>query len=490
MNEDDADIGIFGLRRRHALLMAILAGSLLLKLAAWGVVLSGDPGRFLMSDSPGYHDPARALLHTGTYAVSPDVPGVPETIRTPGYPLFLAGVYALFGEHYAAAIAAQILLSLATIALVYAMAARLWDARVGLLAALLLALDVASFSHALLLLSETLFTLLIVAMLAAGVRLLQGTEDALRDRLKQAALLGLFLALATMTRPVSYYLVVPLGVGALVVGARRWGGRTALAVLGLVVLPVALVAGGWQVRNYRLTGSSALSQIEGVNMLFYRAAAVVALRDGVSLHEARRRLAGGDKNELIHRAHLHPEARLGDQWKREGLAVLRSHPGLLLKTQAAGLAGLLAGPGEGALVRLLGGSARTEGPLGDVRRLSFGAYVQKWVVGAPLAFLAFVFAAAHLVLVYAAALPGLVGAARSRRIAGVHLLLWGVLLYLVVVSAGPEAYFRFRVPVMPILAMYAAAGLFAFGRKEAAPRSRSRAKPRGVFRIGSKPDQA
>jgi hypothetical protein len=39
-----------------------------------------------------------------------------------------------------------------------------------------------------------------------------------------------------------------------------------------------------------------------------------------------------------------------------------------------------------------------------------------------------------------------------------HAFVGWVLLYHVLVAAGPEAYARFRVPIMPLLALYAGRG--------------------------------
>ena len=39
-----------------------------------------------------------------------------------------------------------------------------------------------------------------------------------------------------------------------------------------------------------------------------------------------------------------------------------------------------------------------------------------------------------------------------------HLFLWTIILYFFAISAGPEAYSRFRIPVMPLLCVYAAYG--------------------------------
>ena len=59
------------------------------------------------------------------------------SVRGPAYPLFLAGIYALFGHSYPAVFAAQTLVDLGAMALTYAMAWGLYRRReVALLAAL------------------------------------------------------------------------------------------------------------------------------------------------------------------------------------------------------------------------------------------------------------------------------------------------------------------------------------------------------------------
>ena len=58
----------------------------------------------------------------------------------------------------------------------------------------------------------------------------------------------------------------------------------------MLLLPAVLILGIWQVRNERVSGSAELSQTKNVKLLMYRAAGVVALRDGISLDAARNQL--------------------------------------------------------------------------------------------------------------------------------------------------------------------------------------------------------
>lgn len=452
-------------------LLAFLAVSLALKLVVLGVVTSSDPRLFFTNDSYSYDRSARALVEEGVFAVSPERPEVPQTERTPGYPLLLAVTYAVFGERPAAVIAVQVLLSLVTIVLVYRLAAELWNPRVAVLAALLMTLDLASFSHSLLLLTETLFTLLIGCVLFCAARFDAAFPDAAlpdttRSWRKWALLLGLCLALATLVRPITYYLVLPLGAWvALDAGWRSRGWRQAAASLTLFAVPCVLLIGGWQLRNWRRTGSPDFSSIAGKDLLYYRGAAVVALRDGVSLEEARRQLGEDRYRELHPETRDWSDAQLGARWKRQGLDLMSSHPWVTARIHARGLASVLLATGEHNLMRLVGIPIPPTGPLGDLLRLSPRSYLERWLLNRPLEWAVFAGALGFLALLYAGAGVWLLDNLRRRQIGLRDLCFWGIFLYLLLVPSGPQANERFRVPVTPILCLYAAAGLSALGHR-------------------------
>jgi 4-amino-4-deoxy-L-arabinose transferase-like glycosyltransferase len=118
----------------HAALMltAYLLFALATRLGALGWVYAHDPGRIAYPDSASYENPARAVLQTGRYAPSPEAPARPDVMRTPGYPVLIALVYRLFGPSRAALIIVQILLSVATVGLVYDLGRRTVSRAAGL----------------------------------------------------------------------------------------------------------------------------------------------------------------------------------------------------------------------------------------------------------------------------------------------------------------------------------------------------------------------
>ena len=132
------------------------------------------------------------------------------------------------------------------------------------------------------------------------------------------------------------------------------------------------------------------------------------------------------------------------------------------------------GTGEHTAFPLLGIPVPATGPLGDLRRLDFGAWVERWLLGRPGSLLVFALAFAYLAVLYAGAGGWLL--LRAREITVWDLCAWGIFLYLALISAGPEAYHRFRVPLVPILCLYAAG--FSSRPLPRTPSSRARRPPR------------
>lgn len=164
----------------------------------------------------------------------------------PGYAVFLAGVLQAADLATAAVAFVQHGLGLVTGLLVFFLGRRLFGPLVGLVAALLTVLDgeLATYEHAVL--SEALFTFLLVG---ATVLLVLGVA---RYPWQAAVGFGLLLGLATLVRPVG----LPLPLGLLLVPAavslrkRLW--LTGIAVVGaaLILLPVML----WNACTYGLFG--------------------------------------------------------------------------------------------------------------------------------------------------------------------------------------------------------------------------------------------
>jgi 4-amino-4-deoxy-L-arabinose transferase-like glycosyltransferase len=127
----------------------------------------------ITTDSLIYGDIAKNWLQHGTYGLSGPDEISPTYIRLPGYPAFLAAVFAIFGvEHYRAALIVQMFVDIGTCFLVADMAWRLISPRAAQGAFLWSALCPFLASYAAAALTETLeifFTALALDLALAGL---------------------------------------------------------------------------------------------------------------------------------------------------------------------------------------------------------------------------------------------------------------------------------------------------------------------------------
>ncbi|MDA0238608.1 MAG: hypothetical protein O3A84_01095, partial [Proteobacteria bacterium] len=99
-------------------------------------------------------------------------------------------------------------------------------------------------------------------------------------------LAGTSLAVATMIRPASLYLIYALGpIVALHYYFRVHDRRETIKRLLVLMVPWCLIVGGWYVRNFAETGQIFFTQQEGV-ILLLRAQYMAAAINGVGLDEA------------------------------------------------------------------------------------------------------------------------------------------------------------------------------------------------------------
>jgi 4-amino-4-deoxy-L-arabinose transferase-like glycosyltransferase len=436
--------------RNCRLILGILALSLFLKLALWShVVFFGDSSvDFGMMDTRGYHEPALSLLQSGRLDTFLNPPGIPMTYRTPGYPVFLAAIYAIFGVNWPVVMLFQAILATITVYLTWRLARKFWGDRVALIAAALVAIDPISLVLSQKLMTENNFALFIMIAVLAGVNLLSET----RRKTGWALLLGTALALATLTRPSSYYLPVPVILGVLIWGLkRRWKVRTLALSVGMILLPLVLLVGGWIWRNYRVTGVPIYTSIEGYYAYFWQGAEVLAKAQGQDISEVQRQLGLGDGSPTSrgdgYRV-LHPETRdwnferLCVRWQQDGMNIIKAHPVVFARVYFAGVLRALTRPGVNNLLDMMG--------------LQLSALSPHALLQHPLAGFVFAYSYLWLLVVYLGVTLYLLKGRRRDTLDIARLFVLGIMLYLILLSGGPSAMARFRVPLIPFFSLFCA----------------------------------
>ncbi len=236
----------------------ILAGALALRIVAAVAVqhwVEKTPGRLCLieGDAAGYWKLALHIEHGEDYAVY-DPPRFVE--RMPGFPLVLAGAIKLCGSDL---LRIRLLLAvLGTLAcgLVYWLGRELVDPTAGLIACFLAAVSPIFIVFSVLLLSETVFAVTLLASLVALTKLAQAPSMALTGRARHRSIgmalsAGLLAGLATLVRP-TWLLVAPAFSLVYVFTAPQPRQRFLLAVVLIAGLALALAP--WTIRNYRVTG--------------------------------------------------------------------------------------------------------------------------------------------------------------------------------------------------------------------------------------------
>jgi len=446
--------------RLHRVLLVTLLLSVLSKLALSVLVMTYHPnGVFESSDSVEYHQLALNLLQHGEFSRSLQAPFEPEMIRTPAYPLLLAGLYGIFGIQPAIIVFVQIALSAMTIVIGFRIATVLFHERAGLLTALLLAADPVSAYYSQVLLTETVFTATISLCLLLFLHAL-----AEPSRWRWSVGVGICLALSTYTRPTSYYFgfMLPFIFFLMARPAIGWR-RAAIPALALFSL-YGILIGAWQLHNYRQTGSMEFSQTKNQYLFIAKAAAIIAARDNLSLEDAQQRLAAEHVQSIPPDLRTSTQARFFESQGKYAVAIIMEHPGLFLWTSFRGILASLFGPSN--LSHLFGldnvklRSALFRGDFSGFSHSQWTMAFSSWMYG--IAFLIILYLGVVLLFVR--------GGGYSQ---GMALLIFTV-LYVLAVSSGPEAYSRFRLPIMPALSVMAAVGLIRPSRITGPPKDSQR----------------
>lgn len=382
----------------------------------------------------------------------------PDTLRTPGYPAFLALCDSL---HLSARVTLllQCLLGAGLVFPVFLLARSLLDSsRAGFIAALVVALHPADVLSANLFLSETLFTLALLWSLAIAARKTDVSHAA--GTLNSS----LLLSIATLTRPVTFLLGPALGLWIIL----RDRNRAALAHAFVFVLVSILPIAAWSARNASLGVGFRPTTLDSFTV-FSKNAAYVRMA-GLNQHEYPR--GWGLALDQLHgelREQIQPGETVLAAMRRIGGNEIKQHPLTFTRILADSAIKFMTDHSTLSLYAVLGREYRPTGlRTWLMGRLTGNGSVTTTTTN-PIDML---IPAAWMLLNLTLALLAVVGAARlvmqRRWSAGV--LLVGVMAYFILTtqSLGLE---RMRVPVIGVQATLVAAALLP--RRRAASQSQA-----------------
>ncbi|MCC7105092.1 MAG: glycosyltransferase family 39 protein, partial [Chloroflexi bacterium] len=233
--------------RRHP---DLLLGTLLalVALAARLIVQLGAP-TFFFEDSPGYLDPAVSLFRGDGFQL--------RLKRPPGYPLLLVALLER-GGGLSAITLFQHGLGVTSVLLTYWLGRRWYGRSVGVGAGLLVALSSQQLTYEHAVLTEPLFTVLLLCWLHLGASVLG------RPTRQTAAVLGAVLALLVLVRPVGQVLAPIALLSVWLSAARR---RARLVCVGLVIACAAVLVLPVAARNLATYGRLSVGGAPGESLL-------------------------------------------------------------------------------------------------------------------------------------------------------------------------------------------------------------------------------
>jgi hypothetical protein len=177
----------------------------------------------------------------------------------PAFPLFLAGVFKIFGIGLTQAVAAQVVLGAATTILVYYLARHHFGYRAAVIAAAIFAVHPVYVWTSRIILSEALATFLVASALLAYTRASRGSAP-------YAVVTGLLLGAATLCRSSLLVVAAVLAAG---LAFYRMGGWAARARTVLLVAAAFLALTGlWTYRNYRVFGTFVPTTLNAGRVLY------------------------------------------------------------------------------------------------------------------------------------------------------------------------------------------------------------------------------
>lgn len=436
-------------------LTVVLRLAMFLLVGSWDERVAGEV--LLKSDALLYHNLGAHLADNGDFER--------ESIRTPGYICYVGAIYAIAGPHPWAVIASQILMDALIAWLCFQFASRLIGREGGIVASLLYACDPAANLNANTLMSDTLFTLLLLLAALAALRAL--TDPDIRSALPFHLLAAVLLGASALTRPIAVYFV-PLYAVIILWSARRRPFYAAATVAAIVALFVSTIS-PWVLRNHQQFGEYGLSSSGTLNLFHLYAIPTESLRSGVSAQVAMK--------NIIERAGVSDDylaTPRGNQYRQHqklgaiAADYLASYPEWFAWATVVGLGQMFVNSGSGTYATLIGietgptdlkDAVAEFGFLGGFKRM---VGEKSAIERASMVINSSIHAVQYLLLLY-----GVWVLRRDLLRAPFLPLVVFICLYAGIIGAA--GLMRFKLPIVPFYLVVAGVGGVAFALRGALP---------------------
>lgn len=432
------------IQRKPLLIILILAA--ITRLLLLSAILVKNPDGIYVHDSYGYWNIGYNITHNGIFSQSENFPFDPDYYRTPVYPLFISFAE-MIGPEGITIIILQIIAAVLTCYFVFKIARLLTNnSFISNAAALLVAIDLPSIALSNLVLTETLFTFLMVLSFYFFIRYFQNAK------MSDLIFTGVFTGLLILSRPIAFFIPFLF----LVFISYRSFRRMSELLKQLIVYSgiVLFTLSPWLIRNKVVFGHYFLSVIREHNLLNYQAAAVYAERFNRPLPQAQRILRWKTFRNFKGDAHEQPY-EYAKFIEKEALSVISDYPYIFIKEQVRQVVYFFFKPTRAFFEIQLGNWGQGYNTIPK----EFSVFYNFWNGTSKITMALVFFQLIMMTIVYLGFAFGIFFMKKMRLRFHFMLFLFTIFCF-ALMNLPPVTESRFRVPVVPLIAIISACGLY------------------------------
>jgi hypothetical protein len=445
MNEEKSKLKIYVLIFSVALAIRIIM-----------ILLAYNLGNsYLSSDSHDYIRLADGIISNHIYGINQ-----PEIFRVPGYPVIISFFILIFNKFFLISLLIfQAIVDSLTCILVYKLSNLIfWNNKASnkssILASLFQVISILAIVYTSKILSETIFTFLVILTLFLLQRLVTKLKyEKQKIRYRSIIIISFLSSILCYIR----FIFFPLSIFLIII-VYCFSRKIRILILGIIIIIGCI--GIWCIRNYEVANYPGFSSVSNILLYRYNACAVESVKNNRSY----------DTQQKIFDANLkkYPsQAKQAEFSKNHGMKILTENPVLYLNLHLRGDVKTLF-PAIGELYKMLGYKIGSSGTLAIINSKGLYAGVKHYFSGNLHLFFYAIPVIIFLFLKYLAFLLAFIYIFFTKNNTGngklMHLIYLIIILYFLLIP-GPAATPRFRVPVESLLNIYSAFGFILLFNK-------------------------
>lgn len=450
---------IFLLKKQNGIWIILLL-SLIIRIVLFQILnVNNDPDSdyFLHifshhSDANGYHKIALNLINTGTFTGNSPTYFIDfltmDSVRTPGYPVFLAFIYLIFGVSPNFVIILQIALNLVSIYLVYKIATNLFsNKKIALFSAFVFSLDIYTLFFNYEILTETLF----VSVILLSTYLFIKSRN--KSGFTNLFLSGILLGISALIRPIAILLLI-IFVMAIFFHKKYFIGvkfkKTVVFTFAFLFI-VSL----WFFRNYQEYNRFGFSTISSSNLYMFNA----LITESNSTEKSTKQIEDKFRDNVIN-AGVSKQNNPFDNAqviKTLGKEYVKANKVLFAKQHVQGMVNMYVSLGHRQMLKQLGFVSSEGG-----KRYAPSSFSRLWNNSTSQEFIIVAWLILFLTFCYVFTFYGIFSMLKAKEYFPLFII-FGLIFYFTLLT-GIAGSPRLRIPVVPFYSILTAYGFIKFSK--------------------------